>query len=86
MITPVLAFCRTFAAGNTCYCLMTTNHDAALTYAEQYMNRLLDIEDRIGQDFERKIDQMVEQKLRRLVSVKESESNSEKGSEEENEK
>lgn len=57
-----------------------------MTYAEQYMNRLLDIEDRIGQDFERKIDQMVEQKLRRLVSGKESGGNSEKGSEEENEK
>ena len=81
MITAVCLVFRNFAPRIQACRLMTTNHDAALTYAGQYMNRLLDIEDRIGQDFERKIDQMVEQKLRRLVSVKESESNSEKENE-----
>ena len=45
-----------------------------MTYAEHYMNRLLDIEDRIGQDFEHRVEQLVERKLRLLFLPLEGES------------
>ncbi len=54
---------------------MNKTQNAAMTYAEHYMNRLLDIEDRIGQSFEQRIEELVERKLRLMAGEKSSENN-----------
>ncbi|MBQ9677090.1 MAG: hypothetical protein IJV44_03030 [Prevotella sp.] len=45
----------------------TKYQDAAMRYAEDYLERLLKMEDLVGRNVEKKLDQMVEKKVKQYT-------------------
>jgi hypothetical protein len=55
----------------------TKYQDAAMKYAEEYLERLLKMEDIVGHNVEKKLSKMVEEKFRELQEDQKKESRTE---------
>ena len=55
----------------------TKYQDAAMKYAEEYLERLLKMEDIVGHNVEKKLSKMVEEKFRELKEDQKKESHTE---------
>ena len=55
----------------------TKYQDAAMKYAEEYLERLLKMEDIVGHNVEKKLSKMVEEKFRELKEDQKKESRTE---------
>lgn len=77
MITCVVLFCCIFAAGNLRKSSInqsmtkTKYQESAMSYAKDYLDRLLDMEDMLGHNVSERIDKLVEQRFMNYLKERE---------------